>query len=55
MVRTEGVQTEFSSKPLDSGEKILYMYFEKFPQNQQQFAAFRNTPLMMLKGKKDDA
>lgn len=39
-----------NSQPLDSGEKILYVYFEKFPENQLKFAAFRNTPLMALKG-----
>lgn len=38
------------SQPLDSGEKILYLYFERFPHNQQKFSAFRNTPLIMLKG-----
>lgn len=38
------------SQPLDSGEKILYLYFERFPHNQQKFSAFRNTPLLMLKG-----
>lgn len=38
-------------QPLDAGEKILYMYLERYPLNQQKFAAFKNTPLMMLKGK----
>ncbi|XP_070508519.1 globin CTT-IIIA-like [Chironomus tepperi] len=38
------------AKPLDSGEKILYTYLEKFPHNQDRFAAFRNTPIIMLKG-----
>ncbi|KAG5668877.1 hypothetical protein PVAND_016797 [Polypedilum vanderplanki] len=38
------------SKPLDSGEIILYTYLERFPMNQQKFAAFRNTPIIMLKG-----
>nr|BAO18440.1 globin [Polypedilum nubifer] len=38
------------ARPLDSGEKILYAYLEKFPHNQEKFAAFRNTPLIMLKG-----
>lgn len=41
----------FLLQPLDAGEKILYMYLERFPHNQQKFAAFKNTPLMMLKGK----
>ncbi|KAG5668876.1 hypothetical protein PVAND_016796 [Polypedilum vanderplanki] len=38
------------ARPLDSGEKILYAYLEKYPHNQEKFAAFRNTPIIMLKG-----
>lgn len=38
------------ANPLDSGEMVLYTYFERFPENQQKFQAFRNTPLIMLKG-----
>lgn len=30
-----------ASKPLDSGETILYLFLEKFPHNQQKFAAFK--------------
>lgn len=39
-----------SSKPHDSAERIFYAYLECFPINQQIFQAFRNTPLLMLKG-----
>ncbi|KAL7015517.1 hypothetical protein ACKWTF_016498 [Chironomus riparius] len=38
------------SKPGDSGEIILYTYLEQYPNNQVKFQAFRNTPLVMLKG-----
>ncbi|CAG9797081.1 unnamed protein product [Chironomus riparius] len=37
-------------KQHDTAEKIFYTYLEKFPDNQQVFQAFRNTPLLMLKG-----
>lgn len=30
-----------ASKPLDSGETILFLFLEKFPHNQQKFAAFK--------------
>lgn len=40
-----------AAKPLDTGEKILYQFLEQFPHNQLKFAAFRTTPLIMLKGK----
>lgn len=33
----------------DTAEKIFYAYLERFPENQQVFQAFRNTPLLMLK------
>lgn len=42
-------------QPHDFGEKILLLYFERFPHNQQKFAAFRNTPLIVLKGKDNPA
>lgn len=35
---------------IDSGEAILFRFLEKFPHNQQKFVAFRNTPLLQLKG-----
>lgn len=34
---------------VDSGEAILLAYFEKYPQNQNKFTAFKNTPLLSLK------
>lgn len=40
----------FPNQPLDSGEKILYTFLEKYPYNQEKFAAFKNTPIIMLKG-----
>lgn len=40
-----------AAKPLDTGEKILYQFLEQFPHNQLKFAAFRTTPLIMLKGR----
>lgn len=39
-----------NAKPIDSGELILYRYFEKYPENQEKFLAFKNTPLLMLRG-----
>ena len=30
-----------ASRPLDSGETILYLFLEKFPHNQQKFPAFK--------------
>ncbi|CRK86241.1 CLUMA_CG000428, isoform A [Clunio marinus] len=39
-----------SAKLYDSGEKILFMYFDRFPNNQDRFIAFKTTPLLMLKG-----
>lgn len=38
-----------SAKPCDSGMHILYIFFERFPHNQQKFYAFKNTPLENLK------
>lgn len=38
-------------QPYDAGEKVLYMYFDRFPHNQEKFQAFKNTPLLMLKVK----
>lgn len=38
-----------SAKPSDSGIHILYIFFERFPHNQQKFYAFKNTPLENLK------
>ena len=38
-----------SAKPTDSGMHILYIFFERFPHNQQMFFAFKNTPLENLK------
>lgn len=35
--------------PIDSGEAILYAYFEKYPKNQDKFNSFKNTPLLSLK------
>lgn len=34
---------------IDSGEAILLAYFEKYPQNQNKFSSFKNTPLLSLK------
>ncbi|KAG5674760.1 hypothetical protein PVAND_004710 [Polypedilum vanderplanki] len=42
--------SEIQSKAHDTAEKIFYTFLEKFPQNQQNFVAFKNTPLLMLKG-----
>ncbi|CAO1370909.1 unnamed protein product [Diamesa serratosioi] len=39
-----------NAKPFDSGEKILFIYFERYPHNQEKFSAFKNTPLLSLKG-----
>lgn len=39
-----------SAKSVDSGEHILYLFFDRYPHNQLKFAAFRTTPLLMLKG-----
>lgn len=39
-----------AAKPLDTGEKILYTFLEKYPHNQLRFQAFKNTPIIMLKG-----
>lgn len=33
----------------DSGEAILFRFFEKYPDNQNKFLAFKNTPLLSLK------
>lgn len=33
----------------DSGEAILFRFFEKYPDNQNYFLAFKNTPLLSLK------
>lgn len=52
---TQKFNWKVSFKPLDAGEKILYLYLERFPHNQQRFAAFKTTPLIMLKGKKFDS
>lgn len=38
-----------NAKPFDSGEKILFIYFERYPHNQEKFSAFKNTPLLSLK------
>lgn len=38
-----------NAKPFDSGEKILFVYFERYPHNQEKFSAFKNTPLLSLK------
>lgn len=38
-----------AENPIDSGEAILLAYFERFPHNQQKFAAFKNVPLDSLK------
>lgn len=32
-----------------SGEAILYRFFEKYPEHQEKFKAFKNTPLLSLK------
>lgn len=37
-------------KLIDSGETILYRFLERYPMNQQKFAAFKNMPLLSLKG-----
>lgn len=42
--------TILSFQPFDSGEKILFIYFDRFPHNQDKFQAFRNTPILLLKG-----
>lgn len=34
---------------IDSGEAILFAYFEKYPKNQDKFNSFKNTPLLSLK------
>lgn len=39
-----------NSNPLDSGEAILFRFFEKYPANIQKFQSFKNTPLLSLKG-----
>lgn len=39
-----------AAKPLDTGEKILYTFLDRYPHNQLKFAAFKNTPIIMLKG-----
>lgn len=33
----------------DSGEAILFRFFDKYPDNQKHFLAFKNTPLLSLK------
>lgn len=33
----------------DVGEVLLFRYLEKYPQNQDNFDAFRNVPLLSLK------
>lgn len=38
-----------NSNPLDSGEAILFRFFEKYPANIQKFQSFKNTPLLSLK------
>jgi hypothetical protein len=38
-----------AAKMIDSGEVILYKYFEKYPDNQNKFVAFKNVPLLTLK------
>jgi hypothetical protein len=38
-----------AAKMIDSGEAILYRYFEKYPENQNKFVAFKNVPLLTLK------
>lgn len=35
---------------IDSGETILYKFLDRYPMNQQKFSAFRNMPLLSLKG-----
>lgn len=39
-----------ASKLIDSGESILYKFLDRYPMNQQKFAAFKNMPLLSLKG-----
>ncbi|KAG5674761.1 hypothetical protein PVAND_004711 [Polypedilum vanderplanki] len=39
-----------SSRFRESAEIIFYTFLEKYPHNQQVFEAFRNTPLLMLRG-----
>lgn len=39
-----------AARPVDTGEKILYTFLDRYPHNQLKFAAFRNTPIIMLKG-----
>ncbi|XP_063705499.1 globin CTT-VIIB-7-like [Culicoides brevitarsis] len=39
-----------SSIPIDAGEIILFKFLEKYPDNQQKFAKFKNKPLSELKG-----
>lgn len=46
------IQTTWSipaQSPIDSGEAILLAFFEKYPNNQQKFASFKNIPLLSLK------
>lgn len=38
-----------SANMIGSGEAILYKFFEKFPENQKKFHAFKNEPLDSLK------
>lgn len=38
-----------AQNPIDSGEAVLYAFFEKYPSNQQKFLAFKNVPLPELK------
>lgn len=39
-----------ATKLIDSGETILYRFLDRHPMSQQKFQAFKNTPLLSLKG-----
>lgn len=36
-------------QPIDSAELIFYTFLERYPENQQKFAAFKDKPLNQLK------
>jgi hypothetical protein len=39
-----------NAHPLDTGEKILFSFLEQYPHNMVHFHAFKNTPLLLLRG-----
>jgi hypothetical protein len=39
-----------AARLFDFGEQVFFQYLERYPENQQKFQAFRNTPLLLLKG-----